>query len=193
MCKLGTPTVTHPSPFLLVTTWAMKGMGTKKIAVALSNMKLNITIVDKFKKLWKYYLLQSLLAAVALFILILFLGEEKTVVISSIGATSFIVFAMPTAVSAQTRNVLGGHLVGLACGTIFYFTNLPYFIEYPCAVGIAIFLMVALDVEHPPAAGTALAVVIKEVSLPVVVTIMTSALILSQCRYYLRHHLRDLV
>jgi CBS-domain-containing membrane protein len=115
------------------------------------------------------------------------------VVVSAMGATSFIAFAMPKAVSAKTRNILGGHLVGLASGAIFNFTNLPYFIEYPCAVGIAIFFMVVLDVEHPPAAGTALAVVINEVSPPVFVAIMTSALILSQCRYYLRHYMKDLV
>ena len=156
-------------------------------------MELNTVIIDKFKKLWIYYILQSLLAAVALFALVLILGREKMVVISSIGATSFIVFAMPTSVSAKTRNVLGGHLVGLASGAIFFYTALPYYIEYPAAVGVAIFLMVALDVEHPPAAGTALAVVIREVSPPVFVAIMTSALILSQCRYYLRHHLKDLV
>ena len=157
-------------------------------------MESNTTIIDKFKKLWFYYILQSFLAALALFILVLILGKDKMVVISSMGATSFIAFAMPKAVSAKTRNILGGHLVGLAAGAIFfYFTALPYYVEYPCAVGLAIFLMVVLDVEHPPAAGTALAVVIKEVSPAVFVAIMTSALILSQCRYYLRHYLKDLV
>jgi CBS-domain-containing membrane protein len=115
------------------------------------------------------------------------------VIISAMGATAFIVFAMPKAVSAQTKNVIGGHLVGLAAGTIFYYTALPYFFEYPLAVGIAVFIMVALDVEHPPAAGTALAVVINEVSLDAFVTIMISALVISQCRYYLRHYLKDLV
>jgi len=109
------------------------------------------------------------------------------------GATAFIVFAMPTSASAQTRNVIGGHLVGLASGTIFYFATLPYFIEYPLAVGIAIFVMATLDVEHPPAAATALAVVINEVSPEVFVTIMASAVILSQCRHYMKNHLKDLV
>jgi hypothetical protein len=53
---------------------------------------------------------------------------------------------------------------------------------------------VALDVEHPPAAGTALAVVINEVSpIDAFVIVMISAVILSQCRYFLRHYLRDLV
>lgn len=161
--------------------------------MVLHHITLRTPIGEKFKKLWKYYLCQSFLAAIALFIIVLVLGKDKMVVISAMGATSFIVFAMPTAVSAQTRNVIGGHLVGLASGTIFYFATLPYFLEYPLAVGIAIFVMVALDVEHPPAAGTALAVVINEVSPDVFVTIMASAVILSQCRYYLRHRLKDLI
>lgn len=157
-------------------------------------MKTGNTIKNKFKKLWIYYILQSLLAGVALFILVWVLGKDKMVVISAIGATAFIVFAMPKSISAKRRNVIGGHLVGLACGTIFYFTALPYFLEYPLAVAIAMFVMVALDVEHPPAVGTALAVVINEVSLvDAFVTIMLSAVILSQCRYYLRNYLRDLV
>ena len=151
------------------------------------------TIHDKFKKLWIYYILQSLLASCALLALILVLDKDKMVAISAMGATCFILFAMPKSVSAKTKNVVGGHLVGLACGTIFYFTNLPYYVEYPCAVGIAIFLMVALDVEHPPAAGTALAVVINEVSPNIFFTIVISSVVLSQCRYYLRNYLKDLV
>lgn len=156
-------------------------------------MELQITIGDKFKKLWKYYLLQSLLAACTLSILVVILGQQKMVLISAMGATAFIVFAMPTTVSAQRRNVIGGHIVGLAGGAVFHLTALPYFLEYPLAVGIAIFLMVALDVEHPPAAGTALAVVINEVSYDAFITIMIAALVLSQCRYYLKGYLRDLI
>ncbi|MFB0552191.1 MAG: HPP family protein [Phycisphaerae bacterium] len=168
-------------------------MGTQKIAMEIHHTTPRTPIGEKFKKLWKYYLWQSCLAAIALFIIVLILGKGKMVVISAMGATAFIVFAMPTAISAQTRNVIGGHLVGLASGTIFYFAELPYFLEYPLVVGVAVFIMVALDVEHPPAAGIALAVVINEVSPEVFVTIMASAVILSQCRYYLRHRLKDLI
>jgi len=157
-------------------------------------MEEQTTVKSKFKKLWKYYILQSLLAMAVLFIIVLILGRyNKLVVISSMAATAFIVFAMPKSVSARTRNVIGGHLVGLASGAVFYLTGLPYLVEYPLAVGIAIFFMVALDVEHPPAAGTALAVVMNEVSPGVLITIMLSAIILSQCRYYLRDYLKDLV
>jgi len=163
--------------------------------MATQNMKSETSIRGKFKKLWKYYLLQSLLAAAALFILVLVLGKDKMVVISAMGATAFIVFAVPKDYSAQTRNVIGGHLVGLASGAIFYYTPLPYYsLEYALAVGIAIFVMVALDVEHPPAAGTALAVAINEVSpIDAFVIIMISALVLSQCRYFLRNYLKDLL
>ena len=152
-------------------------------------MEFEATIREKFGKLWKYYLLQTLLATFVIFALTLILGKDRIVIISAMGATTFIVFAMPKAVSARTRNVVGGHLVGLISGAIFYFVSLPYFFEYSLAVGIAIFLMAALDVEHPPAAGTALAVVINEVSLDVFITIMVSAAVLSQCRYYLRNHI----
>ncbi len=156
-------------------------------------MKTELKIIDKFKRLWKYYILQSLLAAVAIFILAIVLGKDKMVVLSAMGATAFIVFAMPKAVSAKTRNVMGGHLAGITAGSVFFLTSMPFFIEYPLAVGLAFFLMVALDVEHPPAAGTALAVVINEVSLDVFITIMISAAILSLCHYHLRKYLKDLV
>ena len=152
----------------------------------------------KFKKLWIYYIWQSLLASIALFIIVIALGKDQMVLISAMGATAFIVFALPKAASAQTRNVIGGHLVGLGVGYLFHLISMSYLIEYPLVVGIAIFLMVALDFEHPPAVGTALAVVMNEGSLNVrdlniFVTVMIGAVVLSQCRYYLRGHLKDLI
>jgi len=156
-------------------------------------VKFRMSIDEKFKKLWKYYIWQSFLAAVALFIIVLALDKGKMVVISAMGATAFIVFAMPNAISANSKNVIGGHLVGLILGMIFFFIDIPYFYEFPLVVGIAIFVMAALDVEHPPAVGTALAVLINEVSTEVLFIIIAAAVILSVCHYYLRHHLKDLV
>ena len=154
---------------------------------------LKTPIDEKFKKLWKHYIWQSFLAALALFIIVLVLDKDKMVVISSMGATAFIVFAMPNAVSAHSRNVIGGHLVGFILGMIFFFIDIPYFFEFPIVVGIAIFVMATLDVEHPPAVGTALAVLINEVSTEVLFIIIAAAVILSVCHYYLRHYLKDLV
>ena len=148
---------------------------------------------NNFKRLWKHYIFQSLLAALAIFVIVLTVGENKVVVIASMAATAFICFAMPTSVSAQTRNVIGGHLVGLICGALFAVTVLPYYAEFPLAVGLAILLMVTFDVEHAPAAGTALAVTINEVTLTVAATVIISAIILTQCRYYMRNILKDLI
>jgi CBS-domain-containing membrane protein len=152
-----------------------------------------VSIDEKFKKLWKYYIWQSFLAAVALFFIVLVLDKDKMVVISAMGATTFIVFAMPNAVSAHAKNVIGGHLVCLALGMIFFFIEIPYFYEFPLVVGFAIFVMAVLNVEHPPAVGTALAVLINEVSTEVLFVIIATAVILSVCHYNLRHHLKDLV
>jgi len=156
-------------------------------------MRPGATIIEKFKQLWMFYILQSLLAGIVMVVIVFMLGNTRMVVISAIGATAFIVFAMPRTVAAKTRNVLGGHLVGLATGCTFYLAALPYLASFPLTVIVAMFLMVALDVEHPPAAGTALAVVSNEVSPDVFLTILISILVLSQTHYYLRNHLRDLV
>ncbi len=150
-------------------------------------------IWEKFKRLWKNYIFQSFLAALAIFVFVLTIGEDKVVVTASMAATAFICFAMPSSVSAQTRNVIGGHLVGLVCGALFTFTLLPYYAEFALAVGLAIFLMVALDVEHAPAAGTALAVTINEVTLTTAAVVLIGAVVLTQCRYYMKHILKDLI
>jgi len=151
------------------------------------------SIGTKFKKLWMYYILQSLLAAAVLFALVLVLGKDKMVTVSAMGATAFIVFAMPQSVSAQTRNVLGGHLVGLVSGGLVYLAGLPYFVSYPFVVAIAFFFMVVLDVEHAPAAATALAVLINKASPDVFLTVLVCILVMSQSRYYLRKRLKDLL
>jgi CBS-domain-containing membrane protein len=152
-----------------------------------------VQTLEKFRRLWKYYIFQSLLAGLAIFIIVLTIGQNKVVIIASMAASAFICFATPTNASAQTRNVIGGHLVGLICGALFALTVLPYYVEFPLAVGLAIFLMVALDVEHPPAAGTALAVTINEVTLTTAAIIVISAIVLTQCRYYMRNLLKDLI
>ena len=72
-------------------------------------------------------------------------------------------------------------------------TAMPDYAEFPLAVGLTIFFMVALDVEHPPAAGTALAVVINSIKFTNAVAIMISALLITQCRYLMRNLLKDIL
>ncbi|MBN1796288.1 MAG: HPP family protein [Sedimentisphaerales bacterium] len=151
------------------------------------------TIKEKFIKLWPYYIIQSALASITLGLILTVIGRENRVAISAMAATSFIVFAMPKGVSAQSRNVLGGHLTGLICGTVVLQLPAAYYIQYTLVVGLAIFFMVALDFEHPPAAGTSLAVVMNEVNFEVFLVILTTALALSLIHRVLGDKLRDLV
>jgi CBS-domain-containing membrane protein len=79
---------------------------------------------EEFRLFWKHYVLQSLFATLSVFIVLYFLSLQQAVIVASIGATAFIVFAMPNYVTAQPRNVIGGHLIGLAYG--FLFSLIPH-------------------------------------------------------------------
>lgn len=149
-----------------------------------------------FSRLWFNYIYQSLLATVVIFIILLLLNLEHVVVIASIGATAFIVFAMPRNITATPRRVIGGHIVGLICGSAFAFiphpTALTAIIIYSLAVGTIVFLMVALDFEHPPAGGTALGVAITGFSVSVMVAVLTSSIVLSLAHRFFKKYLKDL-
>lgn len=158
-------------------------------------------IVREFSSHWKNYLLQSFIATIAIFIVITSLSiQEHPIFIASIGATTFIVFAMPNDPAAKPVCIIGGHIVGLACGFLCALIPHTNFISpivaesliYALAVGLSIFVMVVTDTEHPPAAGTALGTAIKGLSLSVTLGIVVSAVILSLIHYLFRKHLKDL-
>jgi CBS-domain-containing membrane protein len=149
-----------------------------------------------FPALWKHYLYQSLLAAIVVFIVLLILNIENAVVIASIGATAFIVFTMPRNITAKPRRVIGGHLIGLISGSLCtlipHSSTLASISVFALAVGISICLMVALDFEHPPAAGTALGVAITGFSPGVMIAVITSSLVLSLAHHFSKKFLKDL-
>lgn len=149
-----------------------------------------------FNRLWLNYIYQSLLAAAVVFVILLLLNLEHVVVIASIGATAFIVFTMPRNITAAPRRVIGGHLIGFICGSAFAFIPHPTIITativYSLAVGTCVFLMVALDAEHPPAGGTALGVAITGFSVSVMVAVLTSSIMLSLAHRFCKKFLKDL-
>ena len=153
-------------------------------------------MLREFRLYWKNYTLQSLLAVLATFTVLLFLTIEHAVIVASIGATAFIVFAMPDNLTAKPRNVIGGHLVGLLagslCSLIPHLSSLYSISVYSLAVGLSILVMVIVDVEHPPAAGTALGVAISGFSWEVTIALLTSAVLLSLAHYFLKPWLKDL-
>ena len=155
-------------------------------------------IVRDFKLLWKHYIFQSLLATYAMFMALLLLNiQKRPIIVASIGATAFIVFTMPKDHPAKSRNVIGGHMVGLLCGSLCalipHSIFLPSMLVYSFAVGLAFFVMVVIDMEHPPAAGTALGIVINGFSLNASIGVMICAIILSLIRRFAKQYLKDLV
>jgi len=153
-------------------------------------------IKDELRYHWSSYVFQSGLAALVLAIVFLFLRLHNAVVIASIGSTAFIVFALPNNIAAQPRNVIGGNVTGLICGSICAFipheTFLVSIVLYSFAVGLSIFLMVLTDTEHPPASGVALGIAMADFSLRTAIAVVASAVILSLAHDLLKEHLRDL-
>jgi CBS-domain-containing membrane protein len=153
--------------------------------------------MTKLKALWKSYLWQTACATAAVLVVLLVLDLGQAVIISSIGATTFIVFMKPSNPFAIPRSIVGGHLVGALVGSAFalfpHTTSWTTSIVYASAVGLTLLLMAVTDTEHPPAAGTALSVVMAGGTWWVaVVAILTSSILLSLFHHLLRPYLKDL-
>jgi CBS domain-containing membrane protein len=155
----------------------------------------------EFQSDWKHYVFQSLLAtAVVFFVLMTLSIDNEAVIIASIGATAFIVFAMPNNVTARPRAIIGGQLAALLCGLTISLVPKPLFVNhviavmfwYALAVGLTMFIMVVLDIEHPPAAATAMGVLITGFSWHVVLTVIVSAVLLALIHVIFRRYLKDL-
>jgi CBS-domain-containing membrane protein len=153
-------------------------------------------MLEEFRRYWKNYVFQCLLATFVVFIVLLALSLKNAVIIASIGATAFIIFAMPATLTAKPRNVIGGHATGLIIGslcsllphlTVFYAA-----LSYSLAVGLATFIMVVTDTEHPPAAATALGFAISGFSMKTAIALILSIVVLSLVHYFFRTHLKDL-
>ena len=165
-------------------------------------------IIDKsFRRAPKRFIIQSLLAVVAVAIILYFVEVlTHAAVVAAFGASAFIVFAMPHSITARPRMLIGGHVIGLPSGTFCHYTFLTgplgkiitgweftTLFVYALAVGLAISLMVITNMEHPPAAGTALGIVGYAWSYQIVVFVLLFAVGLAIVRGLLGSRLRDLI
>lgn len=161
------------------------------------------TFLQMLKELrlhWKNYIFQSLAATAVVFLLMLFINlQENPIIIASIGATTFVVFATPKSDFARPRSIIGGHLTGLLCGLLG--SLIPHesanviiisSLIYACSIGAAIFVMVVIDTEHPAAAGTALSVAMTGVSLNLIVCLIISVVVLALTHVVFKNYLKDL-
>ena len=154
-------------------------------------------IDSDFLPQWKAYIVQSSYAALSVFIITL-IPSENTVVIASIAATAFIVFTLPNNISAEPKRIIGGHFLGFfigSCFAVFPFMHILLFkaIWFALSIGFTILLMVVLDFEHPPAAGTALGMTLVGYSSSAAIAIIISVFLLTIVAYLTKPYLEDLV
>jgi CBS-domain-containing membrane protein len=167
----------------------------------------NIEIIDKtFLKSPRHYIVQSLMAVLALIIILNFVSLfTQTVIVAVLGASTFIVFAMPGTIAAEPRRLIGGNVVGIITGVVCFYAlmnpammnlyaqyTLMHWIPAAVSVGLSMFLMVIFNVEHPPAAGTALGLVISPWTYQTILFILLYAILLSVVKVVFRKHLKDL-
>ncbi|MFC1454886.1 HPP family protein [Candidatus Undinarchaeota archaeon] len=130
---------------------------------------------------------------VTIAIIIYFLGGviNQPLLLAAICSTTFAIYFRPRAKTSQLRNVFGGHMVSALSGFILVYlfsgflagqiTDLQNMILLGAmSVTVASMLMEMFDVEHPPAAGTALtfAFSVKEAHIIGVLFVALAAVVL---------------
>jgi CBS-domain-containing membrane protein len=161
---------------------------------------------SKFRQQKKQFLLQCFLAmVVVLMVLVILEAIASAAIVAALGATAFIVFAIPKAKSSAARVIIGGYVIGTVLGTIWHWpaqlrpTGHPVadrYLALACgavAVGLAIFVMAITNHEHPPAVGVALGLAIGEWRYETVVVVMLGVVGLCLGKWLLREWLKNLV
>lgn len=152
-------------------------------------------------------ILQCTLATVTVLGIFFFLDVLlRSTLVSSLGASTFIAFAMPHSRPARSRALVGGYMVGTLWGTLcslaadysvvvsMGLTPRTRLIVFGAlAIGLAILTMLATDTGHPPAAGLALGFVADPWNERTVLFVLGAISLLALARYLLRNTLVDLV
>ena len=164
----------------------------------------------EFTRNWRRYARQSGLAAIALTAAIWSadvvsgLPVARAVLVASIGSTAFVLFITPHSPYATPRHAVGGHAIAFAVSAPFALAaeNLsggftagiaPWAVGYSAvAVGVAMLVMAAFKAQHPPAAGTVLAVVAQGFDWVLVSFLAIAVLVLTGIHVALRRSMIDL-
>ncbi|WP_168012327.1 HPP family protein [Halomonas salinarum] len=86
---------------------------------------------------------------------------EVPLLMAPFGATCVLLFAAPNVPLAQPRNVIGGHFVAALVGLVVMQLMGTGILAMAVGVGLAIALMQALRVVHPPAGANPLVVMMS--------------------------------
>jgi CBS-domain-containing membrane protein len=163
-------------------------------------------IDPKFRANRARYFFQCLLVCYTMLVVLLFLDSVyQTVLIAALGASSVIAFSAPSMRASRPRCLLGGYTIGVLVGCslslVVNLTGDTFFLEEHAfrivlgavAVGLAMFLMVTTDTEHPPGAAIALGFVLNEWDLLTIVVVMAGIALISFIKELARNWLIDLL
>ena len=165
-------------------------------------------LFDKnLKPKMKNYLFQCGLAILSLIVILMVqsaLFSEAIVV--SVASAAFTIFVFPDSIASTPRRVIGGQIVAILAGAIFFaILNIPALeaaaetrnlvpsVAAALAVGLSILIMVATNTEHPPAAGVALGIVIDPWQWSAIAFVLIGALALSVIRVILKPRMINLL
>ena len=163
---------------------------------------------------WPNFLWQPTFAIIFLCVVLFFMNRYTTsdllwaVGAGALASSCFIVFGKPSSAPANPFKIIGGYTMGILIGVIFHsialhlhdlpagFLGTTHFhivgmIAAICT-GVCLLLMSLLRVEHPPAAGMSLVLVIDLRDYYVVLIVFIAAIILAGIRRLLCHRLIDL-
>jgi len=167
------------------------------------------------KHTWSNLIWQPLLAMVFIALVLFFMNHFSTsdvlwaVGAGSLSSSCYIVFGNPTLKASEPRKIIGGYFIGIFTGFILRFA-IMYFHEHDCglfgtphfyvvailaaiSVSLCLFFMSLLKVQHPPAAGMALVLVIDMRDYDEILIVVIAAFLLALIRYIFRSRLVDLV
>lgn len=144
-------------------------------------------------------------SAAMLLVLLLLDAFYQTVLIAALGASSVVAFAAPSQRVSRPRCLIGGYLVGVLVGCIVSSLvtasvawagidehTVRVFLG-AAAVGLAMFIMVTTDTEHPPGAAVALGFVLNDWDLSTIAIVLSGIVAISVIKELVRGKLMDLL
>tara|TARA_Y100000590_G_scaffold454806_1_gene602242 strand:- start:842 stop:1306 length:465 start_codon:yes stop_codon:yes gene_type:complete len=119
-------------------------------------------------------------ATLGMLTLLTYKTEYGVFLMTSFGSSMVLLYGYPENSFSQPKNIFFGHLLTSLVGVIFlYIVPLPIYLLIPLAVGFSVFLMMLLNVVHPPAGANPIIIIMGGVSLDYLVNpIITGTLII---------------
>ena len=171
-----------------------------------------LAAVRKFKMHPWHFIWQPLLAATFVVVMLAALGGFGHVTFlgvigtTSLGSTAFLVFSSPSNKTASIRRMWGGYFISALMGVVFsavlFILKQKHVDLSQCfcaeiaaalAMAITMFLMAVLNLEHPPAAGLALGLVVEPWTAYTMCEFLLIVVFMALVKIVLRPWLIDLV